>query len=81
MHSLCKKMGTQTWVCIAIIMTELLICLKFDWETVTKPFPPEVAFWWYIFLSALVTWTIGQFLIRPYLWPEEAGEVDKKKNK
>ena len=64
-------------------MTELLICLKFDWETLTKPFPPDVAFWWYIFLSALVLWTIWQFLVRPYVWPQESKESKEsnKKNK
>lgn len=82
-NTLCKKMGTQTWVCLSIIMTELLICFKFDWETVTKPFPPEIAFWWYIFGGILLTWTVWNFFIQPYIWPHTHHDQqvkDKKKN-
>lgn len=60
-------MGTQTWVCITILFTETLIVLKFDWETVTKPFPPNVAWCWIVFIIGLILWTIWQFSIKPLI--------------
>jgi len=71
-------MGTQTWVCITIIVTEVLIVLKFDWDTVTKPFPPEVAFWWYLFIGALVLWTVWQFFLRPFFFSQESKQKKKQ---
>lgn len=73
-------MGTQTWVCITIIITEVLICLKFDWETVTKPFPPDIALYWSIFGAALLLWTIWQFCIRPFLFHKNDRKAQEKKD-
>lgn len=61
----CKRMGTQTWLCIAIIVTEVLIVLKFDWDTVTKPFPSDIALYWKIFAGGLIVWTVYQFIVKP----------------
>lgn len=72
-------MGTQTWVCITIIMTEVLIVLKFDWETVTKPFPPKIALCWEIFGGCLLTWTVWQFYIKPYLFHSRDAKSGIKK--
>nr|XP_053635159.1 uncharacterized protein LOC128690516 isoform X1 [Cherax quadricarinatus] len=33
------KFGRQSWLFLAIVTTELLIVVKFGWETVTIPFP------------------------------------------
>ena len=67
----CKRMGTQTWVSITIIITEILIILKFDWETSTKPLPPDVAFWWKVFGTLLLVYTIWNFYVNPLLhWSE-----------
>jgi phosphatidylserine synthase 2 len=77
-------MGTQTWVVITIITTEVLICLKFDWETVTKPFPPDIAFYWKIFGSILTLWTVWQFYVWPYINHKKhikATEEKENKNK
>jgi len=41
----CDKLGRQSWVLVTIVSTELLICLKFGWETVTKPLPKHIALW------------------------------------
>jgi hypothetical protein len=71
-------MGTQTWLCIAIITTEVLIVLKFDWATVTKPFPPDIALYWIIFLSALFAWTLFQFFLRPLYHSMRYSEEAKK---
>ena len=60
-------MGTQTWVVITIIFTEVLICLKFDWETVTKPFPPHISICWIVAGIGLLLWTVWQFYVSPYI--------------
>jgi phosphatidylserine synthase 2 len=70
-------MGTQTWVCVTVVFTEVLVCLKFDWETLTKPPPPHIVTCWQIFLSALVLWTVWQF----YLWPFLTQKQEKKLKK
>jgi phosphatidylserine synthase 2 len=70
-------MGTQTWVAITIIITEVLIVLKFDWETVSKPLPPKIALFWAFFIGCLVLWTIWQFYLKPLLhWTEKRNGKD-----
>lgn len=59
----CKKFGRQSWLTASIIITEFLIVLKFDWETVTKPIPQPVASVWAVGLLCLVVWTIWKFFI------------------
>ncbi|KAK6973721.1 phosphatidylserine synthase 2 [Biomphalaria glabrata] len=59
----CKKFGRQSWVIVSIIITELLIVLKFDWNTVTKPLPKPVAIFWLIGALGLFIWTIVKFYI------------------
>ena len=75
-------MGTQTWVLITILSTEALIVLKFDWQTVTKPFPPAVAFAWTIFIAGLILWCVWQFYLKPRLneqeYEKKSGEKSKK---
>ena len=73
-------MGSQTWVAITIIITEVLIVFKFDWETVTKPFPRHIAISWTIFLTGLFLWTVWQFWIKPFLNWEENRQVKNEKN-
>jgi phosphatidylserine synthase 2 len=31
---------------IAIVITELLVTVKFDYETITKPLPKTIAYFW-----------------------------------
>ena len=59
----CKKFGRQSWLIASVIITEFLIVLKFDWETVTKPIPRPVACVWLVGLVCLVTWTTFKFYI------------------
>ncbi|KAK3103672.1 hypothetical protein FSP39_020900 [Pinctada imbricata] len=33
----CKKFGRQSWLTLIIIITELLITMKIDWQTISKP--------------------------------------------
>jgi phosphatidylserine synthase 2 len=73
-------MGTQTWVTITILATEVLIVLKFDWETVSKPLPPMIAKCWIVFFSGLFLWTFWQFYLKNIFFsPREEKEIDKKK--
>lgn len=48
---------------IAIIITEFLIVVKFDFETISKPLPPHVAYFWILGLLSLIIWTIWKFYI------------------
>ena len=78
----CKRMGTQTWVSITIIITEILIVLKFDWETSTKPLPPDVAFWWKVFGTLLLLYTIWNFYVKPLLhWSERRNSRARRLSK
>ena len=36
------KLGRQSWMLLCIVCTEVLICIKFGWETITKPLPRYV---------------------------------------
>lgn len=64
----CKRLGTQCWICSTILLTEILIILKFDWPLVTKPFPRHIAIFWIATAALLVSWTIWQFLIKPFIF-------------
>lgn len=51
----------------AIIVTEVLITLKFDWNTFTTPLPRHVALGWIIGLLGLALWTIWHFYLQRLL--------------
>jgi len=59
----CNKLGRQTWVLITIIMTELLICIKFGWTTITKPLPRHIALWWVLGATLLIVYTFVKFYL------------------
>ena len=67
LYSHCKKIGAQTLVLVAIIVTEVLITFKFDWQTFTKPLPGYVVVGWVIGLAALAIWTIWHFYLQRLL--------------
>jgi len=52
---------------MAIIVTEVLITFKFDWETFTKPLPRHVVVGWAIGLATLAAWTIWHFYLQRLL--------------
>ena len=58
--------GRQSWTFLAIICTELLIELKFGWETVTIPFPREIVLLWVGIILLLLMWTLWNFYIDPH---------------
>jgi hypothetical protein len=59
----CDKLGRQTWVVIAIVCTEFLICVKFGWHTITKPLPRYIGMWWLAGLLGVIGYTIVKFVI------------------
>ena len=59
----CDRLGRQTWVVLAIVATELLLCIKFGWATITKPLPGAIILWWLLGLIILMTYTIVKFVI------------------
>ena len=48
---------------LAIVVTELLICVKFGWDTITKPLPRSIAIAWLSFAIGLFLYTIVKFVI------------------
>lgn len=60
----CKKFGRQSWLVIAIIITEFLITIRFDWETIRKPLPRHISLFWLIGLASLAVWTFWKFYIK-----------------
>lgn len=78
----CKKFGRQSWVITAIIITEVLIVVKFDWNTVTKPLPFHIVLVWATIASAIVLWTIYHFWFKRFiLWGQRKNVQVAKKDK
>ena len=71
----CNKLGRQTWVLITIIMTELIICIKFGKETMTKPLPRHIALWWVLGAALLIIYTFVKFYL---LKPEHVPKPEKE---
>ena len=69
-------MGTQTWVAITIIFTEMLIVFKFDWDVVTIPPPFHITLIWSIAASLFFMWIVWNFFLKPHL----NRHYEKKKN-
>ncbi|GAU97853.1 hypothetical protein RvY_09082 [Ramazzottius varieornatus] len=57
----CKKLGKQAWMVLIVIITELLIVMRFDLELITKPLPSMIALLWLTFGTLCIMWTIWQF--------------------
>ena len=67
----CKKLGTQSWILLAIIFTEALVVFKFDWQTITLPLPPLITILWLSGLAGLALWTVWHFYLQRLLWHTE----------
>lgn len=62
----CDKLGQQAWIAIAMVVTEVLIVLKFDLPLVMKLPPVGVLIFWALFGMVLTLWTLWFFFVRPY---------------
>jgi phosphatidylserine synthase 2 len=84
-----NQLGRQTWVLILIVITELLICIKFGWATITKPLPRHIALWWVLGALILIGYTFVKFyLLKPDHVPKPekedisiSGNTPDKENK
>ena len=67
--------GQHAWVLCAIIMTELMLVCKFGWDTLSKPFPPHIKWFWMSVLILYILWTLWKFQMKfPLLrkWSKES---------
>lgn len=71
----CKKFGRQSSIIVAIIVTEFLITVKFDWETISKPLPRHIAVFWTLGCLGLVLYTIWKF----YYFKDVKSDLPKEK--
>ena len=70
------QVGRQSWMLVAILVTECLICFKFGWETITKPIPSSITVWWLVGLGLLVLYTFVKFVVfKPTMLPKPEKEV------
>ncbi|KAJ1968739.1 hypothetical protein H4R35_006344 [Dimargaris xerosporica] len=61
------RIGTQIWLMLANIMTEVLICVKLSEGEFTAPAPQSVVYFWAVLGSLLVIYPICQFWLVPRL--------------
>nr|XP_027237715.1 phosphatidylserine synthase 2-like [Penaeus vannamei] len=73
------KFGRQSWLFLAIVCTELLICIKFGWETVTIPFPSHVVTLWIAIFMMLILWTVWNFFIDPHTFKVDSKDVERRR--
>lgn len=59
----CNKFGRQSWLIAMIIITEFLIVVKFDMETISKPLPQHIALFWIVGALGLMFFTFWKFFI------------------
>jgi hypothetical protein len=65
----CNRLGVNCWVIIAMIFTEVLICIKFCVKpyilsNLLIPFPPNIWVPWVIFIFLGLIWMILFFSIK-----------------
>ncbi|CAF3735743.1 unnamed protein product [Rotaria sp. Silwood1] len=76
----CKKFGRQSWILTAIVVTEILIVLKFDWKTATKPLPFHIVLVWTMIAVGVVLWTIYHFWFKRFILWGQRKNVQLVKN-
>jgi len=82
LFSKCKRLGSQAWVCIAIIQTETLLCIKWGKGHFQEPAPPHVIWFWIIFSILFVGFTVIRFSpLKKYFFPRRSSfQAPKKEN-
>ena len=64
-------LGRQSWIFLWIICTEVLICVKFGWDIITKPLPIPIILWWLSFGFGLLVYAAVKFyLYKPIMLKE-----------
>lgn len=59
-----KKLGQQAWLVAAITVTEFLIVVKYDPNTIMLPIPFFIMQCWFLGLVLIIIWTVWRFFIR-----------------
>ncbi|KAL7867614.1 hypothetical protein SRHO_G00089980 [Serrasalmus rhombeus] len=59
-----KKLGQQAWLVAAITVTEFLIVVKYDPNTIMLPIPFFITQCWILGILLIFTWTLWRFFIR-----------------
>uniref|UniRef100_A0A8C5EPC4 Phosphatidylserine synthase n=1 Tax=Gouania willdenowi TaxID=441366 RepID=A0A8C5EPC4_GOUWI len=59
-----KKLGQQAWLVAAITVTEFLIVLKYDPNTIMLPIPFFIMQCWFLGIFLIFIWTMWRFFIR-----------------
>ncbi|KAG7278653.1 hypothetical protein CRUP_031948 [Coryphaenoides rupestris] len=59
-----KKLGQQAWLVAAITVTEFLIVVKYDPNTIMLPIPFFVTQCWFLGIFLILSWTLWRFFIR-----------------
>ncbi|KAI8869095.1 PSS-domain-containing protein [Ramicandelaber brevisporus] len=61
----CKRIGAQLWLILAIILTEVIICIKWSRGLFTEPAPMFVKAFWVVFMTSLISYALWQFAYVP----------------
>ncbi|XP_016099477.1 phosphatidylserine synthase 2 [Sinocyclocheilus grahami] len=59
-----KKLGQQAWIVAAITVTEFLIVVKYDPNTIMLPIPFFITQCWILGIVLILIWTLWRFFIR-----------------
>lgn len=59
-----KKLGQQAWLVAAITVTEFLIVVKYDPNTIMLPIPFFIIQCWFLGILLILIWTLWRFFIR-----------------
>lgn len=59
-----RKLGQQAWMVAAITVTEFLIVVKYDPNTIMLPIPFFITQCWFLGILLIFTWTLWRFFFR-----------------
>lgn len=77
----CHKFGNQSILVLAVMVTEMLIAYKFDWETFTRPIPSRVSTMLMMGGLGLTLWTLWHFYLnRLILHTEQKMKIQEKED-
>lgn len=69
----------MSWMCAAICVMEVLVCVKFGRGMFPNPHPPVVIWSWAIAIAAFLIWGVWYYGIRPK--KKKHSEKQNKKTK
>ncbi|XP_065911554.1 phosphatidylserine synthase 2-like isoform X2 [Dysidea avara] len=63
------KIGRQSWILMAALAIEVLIVVKFGWETITLPIPYHICVAWAVTFICFSIWVFWHFTFPFKDWP------------